>query len=337
MAAGTPEIASETALAFEIPIWAWAIFAIFISAMLALDLGVFHKKNSKIAVSGAMIWSGIWVALAGVACALIAFFWGGNFAELFATGYLLELSLSVDNLFVFMLIFSYFRVPENLRHRVLFWGILGAIFARTIFIGGGVVLVEKFSWLMYVFGAVMLYTGGKMLFGNDSEEIDFSKKPLIKLAKKTRRMTENFLGNGEFFTKIDGKIFFTPLLLALVVIELSDVMFAFDSVPAVIGIIPKNVVPEAAFFLAITSNIFAILGLRSFFFVISHFVEKLRFMKFGLGSILILIGIKFFCEESDFYHFSPTVSLVLLVAILGISVALSWIFPEKKSSTEANS
>lgn len=306
--------------------------------MLALDLGVFHKKDKAVPFKEAVLWSFIWVGLACVACLLIGLWHDEQVAELFAMGYLLELSLSVDNLFVFLIIFSFFKIPEKYMHRVLFWGILGAVFFRAIFIFGGIALVTKFSWVMYIFGALLIYTGVKMFFP-EKENVDLATNPMVKLAAKTGRFAPTFHGHDFFFLK-DGLIFATPLFLVLLVIELSDVMFAIDSVPAILGIIPKNCSQEMKMFIAFTSNIFAILGLRSFFFALSGFMKMLRFLRLGLGFILTFIGIKLLVSELgtvfpvlEGWHPSTKVSLSVLIGILLVSVALSMAFPKKKEKT----
>ncbi len=320
--------AAGAGLAFSVPLWAWIAFAGFVVAMLALDLGVVHRRDKAIPLRDAAMWSAIWVALAAVACMLTGIWHGRAVAELFATGYLLELSLSVDNLFVFLMIFSHFAVPEEYRHRALFWGIIGAVLFRVLFIVCGVELIQKFSWLIYIFSALLLYSGIKMFF-REKEKIDFSKSKMMKLAGKTNRLTHGYRGHS-FFAIENHRLCFTPLLLVVCIIEASDVVFAFDSVPAVIGVIPKNASSEVAMFIAITSNIFAILGLRSFFFVISEFMNSMRFVRFGLGVILVFVAVKFFCEETGWWHASTKFSLLFLLVVLIMSAMLSRAFPKKQ-------
>lgn len=314
-------------LSAGIPVWAWLVFGIFIVGMLALDLGVFHRNDKAVPFKEAVLWSVIWVALAALACGAIGLWHGSQVAELFAAGYLLELSLSVDNLFVFLLIFSFFKVPEKYMHRVLFWGILGAVFFRALFIFGGVALVEKFSWLMYVFGVFLVYTGVKMFFP-EKGNADLSENLIVKLAAKTGRFSKELHGHSFFFLK-EGLIYATPLFLVLIVIELSDVMFAVDSVPAILGVIPKETATEMKMFLAFTSNIFAILGLRSFFFALSGFMKMLRFLRFGLGLILAFIGVKLTLAELGWWHPSTQLSLLVLLSVLIVSVVLSVFIPPK--------
>lgn len=310
-----------------VPIWAWVAFSAFIIVMLALDLGVFHRSDKAVPFKEAVLWSFIWVGLAGIACVLIGLWHGGVVAETFAAGYLLELSLSVDNLFVFLIIFSFFKVPDKYMHRVLFWGILGAVVFRALFIFGGVALVTQFSWLMYVFGAFLVYTGAKM-FLPEKEEADLSNNWIVKMAAKTGRFSKELHGHSFFFLK-DGVIFATPLFLVLIVIELSDVMFAVDSVPAILGVLPQEMGQDMKMFLAFTSNIFAILGLRSFFFALSGFMKMLRFLRLGLGAILVFIGVKLFLAELGWWHPSTTLSLLVLSGVLVASVLLSVVLPKK--------
>lgn len=322
---------AASGLSSGVPLWAWIAFGVFIVGMLALDLGVFHRSDKAVPFKEAVLWSVIWVGLAALACGAIGLWHGSSVAELFAAGYLLELSLSVDNLFVFLLIFSFFKVPDKYMHRVLFWGILGAVFFRALFIFGGVALVEKFSWLMYVFGAFLIYTGIKMFFP-EKKDADLSNNFIVKLAARTGRFSKELHGHSFFFLK-DGLIYATPLFLVLIVIELSDVMFAVDSVPAILGVIPKETDTEMKMFLAFTSNIFAILGLRSFFFALSGFMKMLRFLRFGLGVILAFIGVKLTLAELDWWHPSTQVSLLVLLSVLVVSVLLSVFIPPKGEKT----
>ncbi|MGN0834698.1 MAG: TerC/Alx family metal homeostasis membrane protein [Candidatus Spyradosoma sp.] len=326
--AQTAQAASE--LACDVPTWAWLVFGVFIVGMLALDLGVFHRNDRAVPFKDAVLWSVIWVGLAAAACALVGVWHGSAVAELFAAGYLLELSLSVDNLFVFLLIFSFFKVPDKYMHRVLFWGIIGAVIFRALFIFGGVALVTKFSWMMYLFGVLLVYTGVKMFFP-EKKDADLSDNPIVRAATKTGRFSKELHGHSFFFLK-DGAVFATPLFLVLIVIELSDVMFAVDSVPAILGVIPKNAAPEMKMFLAFTSNIFAILGLRSFFFALSGVMKMLRFLRFGLGVILVFIGVKLFLAELDWWHPSTQLSLAVLFCVLTASVLASAFAPKKKTA-----
>lgn len=320
-----------TASAEAFPHWVWAVFGIFIAGMLALDLGVFHKNDKAVPFREAVVWSAIWVALAAAACGGIWAWHGEEKAQLFSAAYVLELALSVDNLFVFILVFTFFKIPEKFQHRVLFWGIIGAVIFRVGFIFGGLALVEKFTWMLFVFGAFLIFTGAKLFFP-EKEEKDLSKNFIVRVARKLARFSRDFHGHDFFFRK-SGLLFATPLFLALIVIELSDVLFALDSVPAVLGVVSQKGVPaEEKMFLAVTSNIFAILGLRSFFFALSGFMKMLRFLRYGLGVVLAFIGVKLIFSELPGaweYDFPIGQSLAVLGAVLGVSVLLSVIFPKK--------
>ena len=313
-----------------IPLWAWVVFIAGVCAMLALDLGVFHKKEKTVSFKEALLWCGVWGALAAAFGFLIGWWRGPGEAGLFASGYLLELALSVDNLFVILVVFGFFKIPENLRHRVLFWGILGAAVMRAIFILAGVALVSRFTWLMYVFGAVLLFTGGKMFFSGDEEARDLSSNPVVRLAKKLFPITPGLRGKN-FFVREDGKLSATPLFLTLLVVEATDVIFAVDSIPAVIGVLPPELPVESKNFLAFTSNIFAILGLRSMFFAISGFMKYFRFLKIGLAFILVFIGGKMIAATYDkSLHMPTSLSLAILLGVLALSVVASLAFPVKK-------
>jgi tellurite resistance protein TerC len=297
--------------------------------MLALDLGVFHKEEKAVSFREAIAWTVVWAVLAGAFGSFIWWLRGPEEAGLFASAYLLEKALSVDNLFVILVIFTYFKIPDNLRHRVLFWGILGAAVMRAIFILAGVALVTKFSWLMYVFGAVLIFTGAKMSFPEAEGDKDLSHNPVVRLAKKIFPITHDLHGK-KFFTVENGVRMATPLFLTLLVVEATDVIFAVDSIPAVIGILPPHLSQESKNFLAFTSNIFAILGLRSMFFAIAGFMKYFRFLKLGLAFILVFIGVKMIAGAAGWFHLPTSISLAILLAVLAVSVAVSVIFPEKK-------
>lgn len=336
LASGAGSVPAESVGA-PFPFWAWIVFGGFIAAMLALDLGVFHRRDKEISLREAVVWSVIWVALAGAAFLGIWAWRGSEDAQLFSAGYLLELALSIDNLFVFILIFAFFKIPEEYRHRVLFWGIIGAVFFRAAFIFGGVALVEKFDWVLWLFGAFLLFTGIKLLFPEKKEK-NLSGNPVVRFASKLGRFSSELNGHDFFFRK-NGLLYASPLLLALIVIEISDVLFAVDSVPAVLGILPKEgLSAQEKMFLAFSSNIFAVLGLRSFFFALSGFMKMLRFLHFGLGVVLAFIGVKLILAELPerfSYKFSVGDSLAVLGVVLAVSVALSVIFPKKSASAAA--
>ena len=270
---------------------AWVGFCVFILAMLAIDLGVFNRKPHEISYKNAAIWSGVWVALALVFAGLL---FGPLGWELFGavrhqkaleflTGYLIELSLSVDNLFVFLLIFSYFKVPPKYQHRVLYWGVLGALIMRVTMIFVGTELIDRFHWIIYIFGAFLVYTGVQMLRGGDVE-IEPEHNPAVRFVTRYVPITRHY-ERRKFFTVVDGKRVGTLLLLVLIVVEVTDLVFAVDSIPAIFGVTTDR-------FIVYTSNVFAILGLRTFYFLLAGVVEKFHYLKFGLGLVLSFIGIK---------------------------------------------
>jgi len=270
---------------------AWVGFCVFILAMLAIDLGVFNRKPHEISYKNAAIWSGVWVALALVFAGLL---FGPLGWELFGavrhqkaleflTGYLIELSLSVDNLFVFLLIFSYFKVPPKYQHRVLYWGVLGALIMRVTMIFVGTELIDRFHWIIYIFGAFLVYTGVQMLRGGDVE-IEPEHNPAVRFVTRYVPITRHY-ERRKFFTVVDGKRVGTLLLLVLIVVEVTDLVFAVDSIPAIFGVTTDR-------FIVYTSNVFAILGLRTFYFLLAGVVEKFHYLKIGLGLVLGFIGIK---------------------------------------------
>lgn len=312
----------------SIPWWAWVGFFVLILFVLSLDLGVFHKKDRVLPFREAMFWSVGWMSLAAVFGLLVWWLAGVSAAETFAVGYALELALSVDNLFVFLMVFAFFRVPEVLQHRVLFWGIIGAVFMRALFIAGGVALVEKFSFLMFIFGAFLVFTGIKMAIPGKEDGVDFEKNIFVRAGRKILPMTPQLRGHS-FIVREAGRVLVTPLFFVLLVIEGTDVIFAVDSIPAVLGILPESMPGETRLFVAFTSNIFAILGLRSLFFALSGFMKFFRFLKIGLAVILGFIGLKMVLAEAGLIHISPGVSFGVLVGVLALAVAASVLAPEK--------
>ncbi len=311
----------------DVPWWAWVGFLVFISLMLALDLGVFHKEDKVL--PEAISWCAVWGALAAAFGGLIWWYDSGSTAQVFATGYLMELALSVDNLFVFLMVFSFFKVPDIYQHRVLFWGILGAVVMRALFIWGGVALVSKFGFLMFVFGGFLILTGIKMALPEKEGEKDLEKNIFVRLGRKLFPITDGLHGHS-FFVKQAGKWVATPLFLVLLVIEGTDVVFAVDSIPAVMGVLPPEMHYENKLFIAFTSNIFAILGLRSLFFALSGFMKYFRYLKLGLAVILVFIGVKMVLAQSGVIHLAPVLSLGILAGVLAVSVLASVVLPEKK-------
>ena len=290
----------------------WIGFNVFVLLMLALDLGVFNRKAHEVSIREAMIWTGVWVTLAMCFNGLI-YYWQGKVKALeFFTGYVIEKALSVDNIFVFVLIFSYFKIPAIHQHKILFWGIIGALIMRAAFIFAGVALLEKFHWTIYVFGAILIYTGYKMLTQKEII-IEPEKNPLIKLFRRVMPVT-NELHGGKFFVKQDGKRFATPLFLVLVLIETTDLIFAADSIPAILAITQDH-------FIVYTSNVFAILGLRSLYFALAGMMDKFRYLSKGLALILIFVGLKMLLV--DFYKLPIQIALLVILIILIFSIAAS--------------
>jgi len=303
-------------------IWLWIGFNLFVLAMLALDLGVFHRKSHAVSGREALIWSLVWITLALIFNAVIYFFWGmmmpdstytnREAALAFFTGYLIEKSLSVDNIFVFILIFTYFAVPAAYQHRVLFWGILGALVMRGTLIGLGAALLKEFHWIIYVFGAFLILTGIRMARHQD-EEIQPDQNPVVKFFKKFIPVTETF-EKDKFFIRRAGKIMATPLFLILLIVESTDLVFAVDSIPAIFAVTQEP-------FLVYTSNVFAILGLRALYFLLADIMDKFQYLKLGLSAVLTFIGTKMVIV--DFYHIPVGVSLAVVASILTISILAS--------------
>ncbi len=300
----------------------WILFNLFALGLLIVDLRVFHRPGHVVGFREALGWSAMYISLAAFFAAVL-YFWQGQQATLeFVTGYVLELSLSVDNLFVFLLIFNYFAVPEAQQHRVLFWGILGALLLRGIFIGAGVGLIHKFHWVLYVFGALLIYSGIRVCMTGD-RQVDPAKNPVVRMVRRWVPVTSDYR-DGRFFVRVmeeGGRRYATPLLIVLLVIETTDVMFAVDSIPAILAITLNA-------FIVYTSNVFAILGLRSMYFAIAGLMKVFRFLHYGLGIVLTLVGLKMLASD----RFRPPVSVMLatVAGVLTISIILSVVFPEPK-------
>ncbi len=296
----------------ETPIFFWILFNAFVLLMLALDLGVFNRKAHVISIKEALTWTFVWVFLALIFNAII-FYWRGREQALeFFTGYLVEKALSIDNIFVFIMIFTYFQIPSKYQHKVLFWGILGALVMRVIFIFAGVALIEKFHFTIYVFGALLIYTGYKMFYHNNAK-IEPDKNPLIKFFKKFIPVTPD-LQEDNFFVKLDGKKYATPLFLVLILIETTDLIFAVDSIPAILAITQDQ-------FIVYTSNVFAILGLRSLYFALAGVVHRFWLLSYGLAVVLIFVGIKMLLI--DLYKIPIEWSLIFIATIITGSIFLS--------------
>jgi tellurite resistance protein TerC len=299
----------------------WILFNAFALGMLVLDLRVFNRPGKATSSRGALGWSGMYVALAAV-FAVIVYFWQGHQIALeFVTGYVLELSLSVDNLFVFLVIFNYFSVPEAQQRRVLFWGVLGALLMRGIFIGAGVGLLSRFHWVLYVFGGLLVISGVRLMIG--THQVNPAKNPLVRALRKIIPVTPDFVG-GKFFVRNrkDLRICGTPLLLVLVLIETTDVLFAVDSIPAILAITLNA-------FIVYTSNVFAILGLRSMYFAVSGLMKVFRFLHYGLALVLILVGAKMLA--ADYCKVPIAATLGVVAAVLAISILVSVAYPAKSA------
>jgi tellurite resistance protein TerC len=299
--------------------WLWVGFNALVLLMLALDLGVFHRKAHAVSIKEATVWSVVWISLALTFNAGIYFFMGKDPALEFLSGYLIEKALSVDNIFVFVLIFSYFKVPSEYQHRVLFWGVLGALAMRAVLIFVGASLISTFHWILYLFGAFLVITGIKMAT-QKHEAMDPGNSFIVKLVRKFMPVSDKYDGQ-KFLTIQNGKRFATPLLLVLVLVEASDLLFAVDSIPAIFAVTHEP-------FLVYTSNVFAILGLRSLYFLLAGVVDKFRFLKLGLAAVLSFVGIKMLIV--DLYKVPTPISLLVIFLIIMTSVVASLMIPEKK-------
>ncbi len=306
----------------------WVLFVVFVLAMLALDLGVFNRKAHVVHFKEAVGWTIFWISLAGL-FAVLLLQWGhlmtgdhsrpnSQLSLEFVTGYLIEESLSVDNLFVFLLIFRYFKVPPEQQHRVLFWGIIGALVMRAIFIIAGVSLIHRFDWITYIFGAFLVYIGVRLFFQKEDEQ-QMERSPMVRFFQKHMRLTKNYEG-GKFWVMRNGVRLFTPLMLVLLVVEASDVIFATDSIPAILAITQDA-------FVVFTSNVFAILGLRSLYFALAGMMKTFHLLHYGLSIILTFIGVKML--GAHWYKIPTIAALGVIVAVLAMSVAASLIFPPK--------
>jgi tellurite resistance protein TerC len=307
---------------FEGTIWLWVGFNLFVLSMLALDLGVFHRYAHKVSIKEATIWSVAWITLAMVFNLGLYLFWdklsptssysNSEAALAFFTGYLIEKSLSVDNIFVFVLIFTFFAVPAIYQHRVLFWGILGALIMRGALIAVGAVLLKEFHWIIYIFGAFLIFTGIRMAI-HRNEEMHPEQNPVVKLLRKIMPVTENYEGD-HFFIRRAGRLLATPLFLVLLIVESTDLVFAVDSIPAIFAVTNDP-------FIVYTSNVFAILGLRSLYFLLSGVIDKFYYLKLGLSVVLAFVGTKMVIV--DIYKIPVGLSLGVIAGILTIAVVAS--------------
>jgi len=300
-------------------LWAWVLFNLFVLAMLAVDLGVFHRKAHEVQMKEALTWSAVWVLLALLFNGWVYYSRGPQAGLEFFTGYLIEKSLSVDNVFVFLLIFTYFRVPAAYQHKVLFWGILGALVMRAIFIAAGVALVHKFHWIIYLFGAFLVITGIKMALAKD-KEIHPERNPVLRLFRRWVPVTEQYEGD-RFFVLREGRRWATPLFVALLLVETTDVIFAVDSIPAILAITQDA-------YIVYTSNVFAILGLRALYFALAGFMKLFHYLHYGLSLILVFVGVKMLLV--DVYKIPIAWSLAFIALVLAVSVALSLLRPKRE-------
>lgn len=300
----------------------WAVFNVIIITVLALDLGVLNKKAHKISLKEAFLWSGVWITLALLFNVFVLLQLGKNKALEFLTGYLIEYSLSVDNIFVFILIFSYFAVKPQYQHKILFWGILGALIMRGIFIFAGVALIDRFHWIVILFGGFLLFSGIKMLLQKEEVSVKPENNAVVKLFRKFLPVSE-LLHDDSLFVVQNNKLLATPLFLVLLVIESTDLIFAVDSIPAVLAISQDT-------FIVYTSNIFAILGLRSLYFAVSGIMSLFRYLRVGLAIVLAFVGLKML---ASYFHFEIPIliSLAIIVAILFVSIMASVIIKKKES------
>ncbi len=324
------------------PLAWWIAFNVFVLAMLALDLGVFHRKAHEVRFREALTWSVVWIALALLFNLGILLGWFGPYdagergerAKEFLVGYLVEKSLSVDNVFVFAMVFAYFAVPSHLQHKVLFYGILGALAFRAVFIFSGVWLIERFEWVLYLFAAFLIFTGVKMILAK-GKSIDPDRNPVVRLARRLVPMTNEYHGD-RFFTRVDGRLLATPMFLVLVFVETTDVIFAIDSIPAILIITQDT-------FIVYTSNVFAILGLRALYFALAGFMKMFHYLTYGLAGVLIFIGGKMFYQAAvkaiydlpEDYKAPIGLSLGVIGVLLAVSVIASLLWPPRDAAGQS--
>ncbi|HNX68936.1 MAG TPA: TerC family protein [Candidatus Omnitrophota bacterium] len=297
---------------------AWIVFAVTVIVLLALDLGVFHRREHEVKMKEAIFWSIVWTVIAFIFNFGVYLFQGKEMAMQFLAGYILERTLSFDNLFVFLLVFNYFQLPSRYHHKVLFWGIFGALLFRAIFIGFGISLLHYFSWMIYVFGAILVWTGVNLAFEKD-KKVEPEKNIFVKWVRKMFPVTQDY-HEGKFFVRINKVLYATPLIVILLVIESTDVVFAVDSIPAILAI-------SRDIFVVYTSNVFAILGLRALYFAIAELMKMFHHLHYGLSLILVLIGVKMLIAH--FYHVPTAIALGAILLILALSVVASIIWPAK--------
>lgn len=296
----------------------WIGFSLFILLMLSLDLGLFNRNAHAIRYREAAIWSAVWVTLAMIFAGIVFWYQGADLGFKFLTGYVIELSLSVDNLFVFLLIFSFFKVPAKVQHRVLFWGVMGALVMRLTMIFIGAALINRFHWIIYIFGVFLVYTGIKM-FRQEETDIMPEDNPIVRAVTRHIPITRHYEGDA-FFTRVNGKLTGTLLLLVLIIVEVTDLVFAVDSIPAIFAITTNT-------FIVYTSNVFAILGLRSMYFLLAGVVEKFQYLRMGLAIVLTFIGVKMLIEAIHIV-IPVKISLLVVAGVLSLAVIASIIWPK---------
>jgi tellurite resistance protein TerC len=302
--------------------WLWGAFSAVVLVMLALDLGVFHRKAHEVRFRESLIWTLVWIALSLVFCAAIFYFYGSEKALEFLAGYVIEKALSVDNIFVFVILFSSFAVPKIYQHRVLFWGVIGAILLRAIFIAAGAALIHRFAWIMYIFGAILVVTGVKLLT-QKTGEVHPERNPIFRIARKVIPAVPEYDGQ-KFFTIRNGKRFATPLFIVLLAVEATDVVFAVDSIPAIFAVTLDP-------FIVYTSNVFAILGLRALYSMLGNVLDRFRYLNIGLACVLMFVGAKMLL--AGFYKVPIAISLGVIALLIGGSIVISWMTSAK---TEAD-
>jgi tellurite resistance protein TerC len=301
-------------------IWFWVAFNAVILLLLVLDLTVVSRKHRRVPFKQALLMSAFWIGLAMAFAVFVQQWLGATKALEFVTGYVLEEALSVDNLFVFILLFAYFKVPPEEEKTVLFWGIIGALIMRGIFIGAGVALVQRFHWILYAFGVFLIWTGFQLMRGGDEEQ-DPSRNFVLKFCRRFLPLTDNYVGKS-FFVRREGRVLATPLFVVLLVVETTDILFATDSIPAILAITRDP-------FIVYTSNVFAILGLRSMYFALAGMMKLFHYLNYGLSVVLMFIGAKMLLPER--YHVPTWVALAVVAGVLGLSVLASVLFPKPNS------
>lgn len=319
---------------FESAAMGWTAFGLLVGVMLFIDLGLLSRRKSAMTMKSALIWSAVWISTALLFGVGVYFFRGPSDAFRFLAGYLIEEALSVDNLFVFVLIFSYFKVPAPEQRTVLYWGIFGAVVMRALFIWAGIELIERFNWILYIFGGFLIYTGAKLLIKDEDDEIDPERNFMVRLLKKIMPVTPEYHGN-KFFVRLADKLHATPLFAVLLVVETTDLIFAVDSIPAVFSVAVDAETGQIDTFIVYTSNVFAILGLRSLYFALAGLMDKFHYLKYGLSAILIFVGLKMTVVHFLHIHMTPLIPLAVIVGILAACVGASMLFPPKSHEEHA--